>query len=45
MCLFTLTSTNNVRHEVHLLHGGIGKILGGRLKIQKSQEGGEPILE
>ena len=33
--LFTLTSTNKGRwHRVHLLHGGIGKALGGLLTIQ-----------
>ena len=29
MCLLTLTSTNNGRHEVRLLQGGIGKVHGG----------------
>ena len=31
MCLLTQTNTNNGRHEVHLLHGGIGKVHGGLL--------------
>ena len=31
MCLLTLTSTNNGRHEVHLVHGGLGKVHGGLL--------------
>ena len=31
MFLLTLTSTHNGRHEVHLLHGGIGKVHGGLL--------------
>ena len=35
MCPFTLTNTNNGRHEVHLLHGGIGKVLDGLLIIPK----------
>ena len=35
MCQFTFTSTNNVRHEVHLLQGGIGKVHGGLLIIPK----------
>ena len=30
-----LTRTNNGKHKVHLLHGGIGKVLGGLLKMQK----------
>ena len=38
-CLLTLTNTNNGtnngRHEVHLLHGGIGKVHGGLLIIPK----------
>ena len=35
-CLLIPTSTNNGSwHRVRLLHGGIGKILGGLLKIQK----------
>ena len=52
MCLLTLTSTNNGRHEVHLLHGGIGKIHGGLLIIpkvkkemnQELSERGDPLL-
>ena len=35
MCLLSLTSTNNGRREVHLLHGGIGKVHGGLLIIPK----------
>ena len=34
-CLLTHTSTNNGRHAVHLLHGGIGKVHGGLLIIPK----------
>ena len=34
-CLLTLTNTNNERHAVHLLHGGIGKVHGGLLIIPK----------
>ena len=34
-CLLTLTNTNNGRHAVHLLHGGIGKVHGGLLIISK----------
>ena len=34
-CLLILTNTNNGRHKVHLLHGGIGKVHGGLLTIQK----------
>ena len=52
MCLLTLTSTNNVRHEVRLLHGGIGKVHGGLLIIPKVKkemnqvlsERGDPLL-
>ena len=53
MCLLTLTSTNNGSwHRVHLLHGGIGKVPGGLLKIQKVKkevcqvlsERGDPFL-
>ena len=51
-CLLILTSTNNGRHKVHLLHGGIGKVPGGLLKIQKVKkevsqvlsERGDPFL-
>ena len=35
MCLLTLTSKNSGRYEVHLLHGGIGKVHGGLLIIPK----------
>ena len=34
-CLLTLTNTNNGRHAVHLLHGGIGKVHGGLFIIPK----------
>ena len=52
MCLLTLTSTNNGRHKVHLLHGGIGKVHGGLLIIPKVKkemhqvlsERGDPLL-
>ena len=33
--VLTLTNTNNGRHAVHLLHGGIGKVHGGLLIIPK----------
>ena len=33
--LLTLTNTNNGRHAVHVLHGGIGKVHGGLLIIPK----------
>ena len=47
-----LTSTNNGRHEVHLLHGGISKVHGGLLIIPKVKkemnqvlsERGDPLL-
>ena len=45
MCLLTLTSTNNGRHEVHLLHGGIDKIPGGLLKNSESEGEGKQSLE
>ena len=35
MCPLTLTITNNGRHEVHLLHGGNGKVHGGLLILPK----------
>ena len=52
MCLLTLTNTNIGRHEVHLLHGGIGKVHGGLLVISKVKkemnqvlsELGDPLL-
>ena len=52
MCLLTLTSTNNGRHAVHLVHGGIGKVHGGLLIItdvkkeasQLLSERGDPLL-
>ena len=34
-CPLTLANTNNGRHAVHLLHGGIGKVHGGLLIIPK----------
>ena len=44
-CLLTLTSTNNGSwHRVHLLHGGIGKVLGGLLTIQKVKEEASQVL-
>ena len=44
-CLLTLTSTNNGSwHRVRLLHGGIGKIPGGLLKIQKVKEEASKVL-
>ena len=44
-CLLTLTSTNNGSwHRVHLLHGGIGKIPGGLLTIQKVKEEVSQVL-
>ena len=40
-----LTSTNNGSwHKVHLLHGEIGKIPGGLLKIQKVKEEVSKVL-
>ena len=33
--MLTLTNTNNGRHAVHLLDGGIGKVHGGLLIIPK----------
>ena len=43
--LLILTSTNNCSwHRVHLIHGGIGKVLGGLLKKSESQGGGEQSL-
>ena len=44
MCLLTLTSTNNGRHEVHLLHGGIGKVLGGLFIIPKVKKDMNQVL-
>ena len=52
MCLLTLTNTNNGRHEVHLPHGGIGKVHGGLFIIPKVKkemhqvlsERGDPLL-
>ena len=52
MCLHTLTKTNNGRHEVHLLHGGTGKVHDLLLVILKvktemhqvSSERGDPLL-
>ena len=44
-CLLTLTSTNNGSwHRVHLLHGGLGKILGGLLTILKVEEEASQVL-
>ena len=44
-CLLTLTSINNGSwHRVHLLHGGIGKIPGGLLTIQKVKEEASQVL-
>ena len=51
-CLLNLTNTNNGRHAVHLLHGGIGKGHGGLLVIPKVKkemhqvlsERGDPLL-
>ena len=43
--LLTLTSTNNGSwHRVHLLHGGIGKVLGGLLTIQKVKTEASQVL-
>ena len=44
MCLLTLTSANNGRHKVHLLHGGIGKAPSGLLTIQKVKEEASKVL-
>ena len=44
-CLLILTSTNNGSwHRVHLLHGGIGKIPGGLLTIQKVKKEVSQVL-
>ena len=43
MCLLTLASTNNGRHEVHLLHGGIGKVHGGLFVIPKVKKEMHPV--
>ena len=44
-CLLTLTSINDGSwHRVHLLHGGIGKILGGLLTILKVKEEASQVL-
>ena len=44
-CLLTLTSTNNGSwHRVHLLHGRIGKVLGGLLTIQKVKKEVSQVL-
>ena len=40
----TLTNTNNGRHAVHLLHGGIGLVLGGLLTIQKAKKEASQVL-
>ena len=38
-CLLTLTSKNSgSSHRVQLLHGGIGKVPGGLLTIQKEKK-------
>ena len=44
MFLLTLTSTHNGRHEVHLLHGGIGKVHGGLLVIPKVKKEMHQVL-
>ena len=44
-CLLTLTSTNNGSwHRVRLLHGGIGKVPGGLLTIQKVKKEVSQVL-
>ena len=44
--VLTLTSTNNGScHRVHLLHGGIGKVHGGLLIIQKVKELSQVLSE
>ena len=43
MCLLTFSSTNNERHEVLLLHGGIHG--GWTLYHSESQEGDEPSIQ
>ena len=45
MCLFILTSTNNGRHKVHLLHGGISKVLWWTSYHSESQKGDAPSIE
>ena len=44
MCLLILTSTNNGRHKVHLLHGGIGKVHGGLFIIPKAKKEMNQVL-
>ena len=43
-CLLTLTSTNNARHKVHPLHGGIGVVHGGLLIILKVEKEVSQVL-
>ena len=43
-CLLTLINTNNGRHAVHLLHGGIGKVHGGLLIILKVKKEMHQVL-
>ena len=43
-CLLILTNTNNGRHKVHFLHGGIGKVPGGLLTIQKVKKEVSQVL-
>ena len=43
-CLITLTSTNNGRHKVHLLHSGIGKVHGRLLIIPKVKKEMHQVL-
>ena len=44
MCLLILTNTNNGRHELHLLHGGIGEVYGGLLIIPKVKKEMHKVL-
>ena len=42
--LLTLTNTNNGRHELHFLHGGIGEVHGGVLIIPKVKKEMHQVL-
>ena len=43
-CPLTLTNTDNGRHAVRLLHGGIGKVHGGLLIIPKFKKEMHQVL-
>ena len=44
MCPLTLAKNNNGRHEVHLPHGGIGKVHGGLPIIPKVKKEMNQVL-